>query len=98
LLARSSALPTATRVDSDDLLAVADRTLTTELAQQVADAYSDVVVFPPQRIIEGADDEERYLPGWPDPVLLLSQENQGVCSGAWTWKARAPDRSWSATT
>jgi hypothetical protein len=65
---------------ADDLVAVADRMLTTEIAQQMAEAYSDVVVFPQRRIIVGADGEEAPFPGCPDRVLLLSHENQGVCS------------------
>ncbi|MCP3883165.1 MAG: hypothetical protein GY701_32915 [Sulfitobacter sp.] len=42
-------------------------------AVQVAEGYGDDIVFPDQIVVD-------RFPGWPDDVLVLSIENQGVCA------------------
>lgn len=67
--------------------AVVERLLTADVAEEIARAFGDQVVYP-QRILVDSQAEpslrwpgpSRRFPGWPGPVLVLSDENQGVCS------------------
>jgi hypothetical protein len=61
--------------------------LTADVAEEIAITFGDTPVYP-QRILVDSPEEPsltwppsaRRFPGWPGPVLVLSDENQGVCS------------------
>ena len=65
--------------------AAVKRLLTADVAQEIAATFGDQPVYP-QRIVVDSSAEpsltssSRRFPGWPGPVLVLSDENQGVCS------------------
>lgn len=52
--------------------------MTQAVAEQLAAVYSDHVVFPHEIVVD--DGGAGLFPGWGHPVLVLSHENQGVCS------------------
>ena len=65
-----------------------ERLLTADVAQEIARAFGDRPIYPGRVLIDSPDHPsragpqgpERRFPGWPGPVLVLSDENQGVCS------------------
>jgi hypothetical protein len=67
--------------------AAVERLLTAEVAWEIAETFGDQPVYP-RRVVVGSPAEpslrwpgsSRRFPGWPGPVLVLSDENQGVCS------------------
>jgi hypothetical protein len=66
--------------------AAVERLLTVDVAKEIARTFGDQIVYP-QRIVADcpagsspAPGFSRRFPGWPGPVLVLSDENQGVCS------------------
>jgi len=60
-----------------------ERLLTADVAVEIARAFGDQPVYQ-QRVVvdspEALPGSRRRFPGWPGPVLVLSDENQGVCS------------------
>jgi hypothetical protein len=72
---------------SVEVPAAVGRLLTAGVAREVAETFGDQPVYP-QRIVVDSPGEpspgwpgsSRRFPGWPGPVLVLSDENQGVCS------------------
>lgn len=72
---------------SVEVPAAVERLLTADVAQEIAETFGDQPVYP-QRIVVDSPAEpslswpspSRRFPGWPGPVLVLSDENQGVCS------------------
>lgn len=60
------------------------RLLTADVAAEIASAFSGQPVYPEHVVVDGPGSAafglERSFPGWPGPVLVLSYENQGVCS------------------
>ncbi len=54
--------------------------ITAGVARELAGVYGDQVVFPQRVIVDRPQDEDRRFPGWPAPVVVLADENQGVCS------------------
>jgi hypothetical protein len=70
-----------------DVPAAVGRLLTADVAAEIARTFGDQLVFP-QRIVTDSPAGSspappgfsRRFPGWPGPVLVLSDENQGVCS------------------
>ena len=58
--------------------------LTADVAAEIAAAFSDQPVYPERIVVDGPASTGsglgRRFPGWPGPVLVLSVENQGVCS------------------
>ncbi|MEU8001392.1 SET domain-containing protein [Catellatospora sp. NPDC049111] len=54
--------------------------ITTTAAAELARVHNDQVVFPHRLVIDSPEDEDRRFPGWPTPVLVIADENQGVCS------------------
>ena len=56
------------------------RLLTAEVAQEIARPFGDQPVYPQCIVVDRPGDIRRWFPGWPGPVLVLSHENQGVCS------------------
>ena len=66
-------------VDVEVPLAVR-RFLTPDVAHEIAQAFGDQAVYPERIVVDRPGDIWRRFPGWPEPVLVLSSENQGVCS------------------
>lgn len=64
-------------MNRDEILALAQEVITPAVATEIADVHGDTVVYPGDTIV---DDEGSHFPGWPGRVLLLSHENQEVCS------------------
>jgi len=64
----------------DQEIEAARQTLTEAVAAEISVAYTDNVVFPLRVEIDRAGSAERQFPGWPDDVLVIAVENQGVCS------------------
>lgn len=58
--------------------------ITAAVAREIAAVYEEQVVFPGTVVV----DDQRF-PDWPEPVLLISVENQGVC--AWGVPLGRPD-------
>ncbi len=63
------------------------RLLTADVAVEIARTFGDQPVYPQRIIVDHPDGASgaprgsaRRFPGWPGPVLVLSDENQGVCS------------------
>jgi hypothetical protein len=58
--------------------------MTADVAAEVADVFADNIVYPEQVVVDTPDSDwwgtQRQFPGWPGDVLVLSVENQGVCS------------------
>lgn len=72
---------------SVEVPAAVERLLTPDVAQEIAATFGDQPVYPRRIIVDtpAAPSLEwphpaRRFPGWPGPVLVLSDENQGVCS------------------
>ena len=57
-----------------------ERLLTAGVAQEIAQTFGDRPVYPERVVVDSPADHSRRFPGWPGPVLVLSDENQGVCS------------------
>ncbi len=70
----------AWRVDASNLLAAVEALITSATATEISSAYGDLPVYPDETVVENPDSPVRYFPDWPGHVLLLSHENQGVCS------------------
>jgi len=64
--------------------AAVERLLTADVAAEIATAFGDQPVYPERIVVDGLASAGpglgRRFPGWPEPVLVLSVENQGVCS------------------
>jgi hypothetical protein len=56
------------------------RFLTPDVAHEIAQAFGDQMVYPERIVVDRPGDIWRRFPGWPEPVLVLAAENQGVCS------------------
>jgi hypothetical protein len=67
-------------VDEEELVAALRSVITADVADELAEAYSDQPVFPRRIEIDRPDSGSRLFPGWPTAVLLISVENQGVCA------------------
>jgi hypothetical protein len=61
-----------------------ERLMTAQVAREIAGVFADSIVYPEQVVVDTPDSNwfgaERQFPGWPGDVLVLSVENQGVCS------------------
>jgi hypothetical protein len=58
-----------------------ERLLTADVVREIAATFGDNPVFPERIVVDSpARGPSRRFPGWPGPVLVLSDENQGVCS------------------
>ena len=66
-------------MSEDDLLRTAAFLLDEPTAHEIAGVYSDEVVFPARVMIEEGGSTTSF-PLWGGRVLVLSHENQGVCS------------------
>lgn len=67
--------------------AAVERLLTAEVAWEIAETFGDQPVYPRRVVVDSPAEpslkwpgSSRRFPGWPGPVLVLSDENQGVCS------------------
>jgi len=60
--------------------AAIERLLTADVAREIARAYGDRPIYPEQIVVDSPVQEARRFPGWPGPVLVLADENQGGCS------------------
>jgi hypothetical protein len=67
--------------------AAVGRLLTADVAAEIARTFGDQIVYPQRIVVDcpaGSSPAppgfSRRFPGWPGPVLVLSDENQGVCS------------------
>ncbi|GIH09742.1 hypothetical protein Rhe02_78090 [Rhizocola hellebori] len=67
-------------MDGVEIPAVLRSLITTPVAHELAKTYTDQVVFPEKLVIDRPDDPHRRFPGWPTAVLVIADENQGVCS------------------
>ena len=63
------------------------RLLTADVAEEIARPFGDQIIYPQRIVVDcpaGSSPAppgfSRRFPGWPGPVLVLSDENQGVCS------------------
>ena len=63
------------------------RLLTADVAAEIARTFGDQPVYPQRIVVDRPAGSSpapprfsRRFPGWPGPVLVLSDENQGVCS------------------
>jgi len=65
---------------SVEVPATVERLLTAEVAREIAKTFGDEPVYPQRIVVDSPADPSRRFPGWPGPVLVLSDENQGVCS------------------
>jgi hypothetical protein len=61
--------------------------LTADVAAEIARTFGDQLVYPQRIVVDrpagpspASPGFSRRFPGWPGPVLVLSDENQGVCS------------------
>jgi hypothetical protein len=63
---------------------VVERLLTADVAVEIAEVFTDNVIYPDRIVVDGPASGRpgpgRRFPGWPGPVRVLSDENQGVCS------------------
>lgn len=57
-----------------------ERLLTADVAREIAKTFGDSPVYPERVVVDSPAGHSRRFPGWPGPVLVLSDENQGVCS------------------
>jgi hypothetical protein len=69
------------------LTPVVERLLTAGVAREIAATYGDQPVYPQRIVVDNPAEPSltwpspaRRFPGWPGPVLVLSYENQGLCS------------------
>jgi hypothetical protein len=67
--------------------AAVGRLLTADVAAEIARTFGDQIIYPQRIVVDcpaGSSPAppgfSRRFPGWPGPVLVLSDENQGVCS------------------
>jgi hypothetical protein len=64
--------------------AAVERLLTADVAAEIAAVFTDNPIYPERIVVDGPESARpglgRRFPGWPGPVLVLSDENQGVCS------------------
>src|SRR5215471_12521722 len=67
--------------------AAVTRLVTPDVAQEIAAAFGDQPLYPKHIKVDRPElppldggSQVRRFPGWPGPVLVLSDENQGVCS------------------
>jgi len=60
--------------------AAVTRLLTTDVAGEIAATFGDRPLYPARIVVDSPSSPSRRFPGWPGPVLVLSDENQGVCS------------------
>jgi hypothetical protein len=67
--------------------AAVERSLTADVAVEIARTFMDRPVYPQRIVVDypagpspAPPGSSRRFPGWPGPVLVLSDENQGVCS------------------
>jgi len=60
--------------------AAVTRLLTADVAREIAATFGDQPLYPERIIVDSPASPARRFPGWPGPVLVLSHENQGVCS------------------
>jgi hypothetical protein len=67
--------------------AAVERLLTADVAEEIALPFGDQIVYPQRIVVDcpagsppARPGFSRRFPGWPGPVLVLSDENQGVCS------------------
>jgi hypothetical protein len=64
--------------------AAVERLLTADVAVEIAEVFTDTPVYPQRIVVDRPQTERpgpaRRFPGWPGPVLVMSDENQGVCS------------------
>jgi hypothetical protein len=60
--------------------AAVTRLLTADTAREIAGTFGDQPLYPERIIVDSPASPRRRFPGWPGPVLVLSDENQGVCS------------------
>lgn len=67
------------RVTEDDLIKAAGLLLDEETAHEIAAPYTDEVVFPRDLIIDDSG-AGGFFPRWKGRVLVISHENQGVCT------------------
>jgi hypothetical protein len=67
-------------VDEASLIDYLRTVITATVADELAETYDDVPVFPRRVVIDRPAEEDRRFPGWPTPVLVVSDENQGVCA------------------
>jgi hypothetical protein len=72
---------------SAEVPAAVELLVTADVAEEIAVAFGDLVVYPQRTLVDSAEEPSltcppsaRRFPGWPGPVLVLSDENQGVCS------------------
>ena len=56
-----------------------ERLLTADVAQEIAKTFGDSPVNPERVVVDSPASHSRRFPGWPGPILALSDENQGVC-------------------
>ena len=63
---------------------VVEHLLTAAVAVEIAEVFTDGLVYPERIAVDSPASRRpgrgRRFPGWPGPVLVLSDENQGVCS------------------
>lgn len=61
-----------------------ERLITAQVAAETARVFGDQVVYPEQVVVDGPESNwhgtGRMFPRWPGEVVVLSVENQGVCS------------------
>lgn len=62
-----------------------EQLLTADVAAEIAGTFEDNPVYPGRVVVDNPENPSsggpgRRFPGWTGPVLVLSDENQGVCS------------------
>ena len=67
-------------MNANEILALAEEVISPEVATEIAGVHGDDVVYPAEVVVETESSPSSFFPGWQGPVLLLSHENQGVCS------------------
>jgi hypothetical protein len=63
-----------------DLVEAARTILDEATAAEVAATYDDVPIFPFDLVVARRSDPDTSFPDWEGSILLLSRENQGVCT------------------
>lgn len=76
-LSHGSARITSLRLE---VPAAVTRLLTADVAREIAATFGDQPLYPERIFVDSPASPGRRFPGWPGPVLVLSDENQGVCS------------------
>ncbi len=59
---------------------LAEEVIRPEVATEIAGVHGDDVVYAAEVVVEAESSRCSFFRGWQGPVLLLSQENEGVCS------------------